>query len=217
MNIINYDLIRILSTIIFGLIILSILLIIKKICPKVLKKEQHFIVIVIIVLYFIYNMYSSYAAVIFKFNSVDQASKFFYPSKKVIKKYEFNDYAYFIYGNNGLHNIVYYKKVNSKWKIGNYKKGKLKHSTIKKYRSTFRLYNTPNNETIIISNFYIHNKDDQIKIAKSMTDSFNSKFDTHLYNCNRKYCYVLQNTFIKEKLKEDYTINIGKNKIELFR
>ena len=154
---------------------------------------------------------------IFKFNSLDQASDFFAYNRKVVKKYEFSDHAYIIYGKQGFHNIIYYKKVNSKWKIGNYKFGRLKHITIKNNSMVHYLYKTPYGENIIVINRYIINNKDQIQKIKKTTDSENNSFDTHFYRCNQNYCYVLIDTIVKKNLNDDYTINIGKGKYKLFK
>ena len=216
MNIINYNVIRMLFNFIYYIACIFILLFIKKRYFKIYKSKSIIIIITFIILLTIYR-FNPIDASIFRFNSVDQASKFFSPNENMIKKYEFNDHAYIIYGNHGLHHIIYFKKVNSKWKIGNYKFGRLKRTTIKKNNMVHYLYKTPHGENIIVMNCYIINNEDQVQKIKTASDSENNSFDTHFYRCNKKYCYTLLNTIVKDNLREDYTINIGNSKIELFK
>jgi len=215
LNIINYNLIRILFVFIFWIAFILILLFIKKRYFKIYKSKSILIIITFIILFIVYR-FNPVDALIFKFNSLDQASIFFAPNRKIIKKYEFSDHAYIIYGNQGLHKIIYFKKNNSKWGIGNYKFGRLGHTTIKKNNMVHYLYKTPYGENIIVVNRYIINNEDQIKKIKTASDSEGNSFDAHFYRCNQKYCYILIDTIVKSNLKDDYTINIGKGKYKLF-
>lgn len=215
MSLINYNLIRIFFIFVFWILFVFILLYIKKRYYKIYKSKRVIIIIAFIILFIIYR-FNPIDALFFKFNSLNQASDFFSPNRKIIKKYEFNDHAYIIYGNHGFHNVIYYKKVNSKWGIGNYKFGRLGHKTIKRNNMVHYLYKTPHGENIIVINRYIINNDDQVQKVKTASDSENNNFDTHFYRCNKRYCYILIDTIVKGNLKEDYTINIGKGKYKLF-
>lgn len=154
-----------------------------------------------------------------RFKSVDDIFKFFQPNYSIIKKYEYDDYAYVLFGNRRIFHICYYIKENNNWKIENILiKGHFIKKTKIEDNILFHVYRIPNKDSLaIIVEYYAKDSENFIELAKSkVSDSLSSEFYTIVDKKYNGVNGVSQITILNGKIDEDYTIYINGKEYRIF-
>ena len=160
-----------------------------------------------------------YEGTIIKFKDLDDVITYFTIDEKLIKKYEYNDYAYVLHKNEtNFPELRYFvRNKSNSWKLGNLLyngKGK-----IIEYNDCFiSIVKIPskNSVGIVIYNPTV-NKYENYEVY----DSLDSEFDTFKYdiynNYDIDYNEVIKVTIINEKVNSDYTIYFNGKEYKPFK
>lgn len=136
-----------------------------------------------------------------KFNSIESAFKYSFPTKKILFTESDEDYGFAIYQNDKEKDIIYFKKNNNKWKFSIGTKYKYKHigSTI------ITVKNIKNTKNYFIYVDYKNTDRKSIEVYDSMENKYiECKVDN-------KYNYYY---FIKDK-PDDYYIMLDNKKVNI--
>lgn len=218
----NYILLR--GIIILVILILTILaLLVIKI--KKIKIKKIFIIIPIILAQIIFSY--PIEKHFMNFKKVDNAFHYYFPYAKILKKYEYNDYAYIVFDdsknlfkNRDVSTITYITKKNDKWQIEN---------ILNKNCDTVKLYNKKN-DNYFMSQMKIPNKKafliridyTDFKMEEpEVYDSLSSKIDIFYTKINEHARVVTLVVVFDEsnidKINEDYSIFFNKNDHKIFK
>lgn len=199
----NYMLFRI---IIFLILILIVAIVLRFIFS--VQKRKIFIISTLIV--FIFICHYPIENKLFKFNSVDKAFKYYYPTAKIRKKYESNNYAYIVYDDrkSDIIGLMYFIKDHDNWVInnlftmGNSKRKVAGICTI----STIELPEM-NSAAIIIYYYPLSKKPDE-----KIYDSLSSTIETY-----EEENWTINVIILNKKVDSDYTIYFGQKEYKPFK
>ena len=203
--------------IIISVIILFFLILKIKFFGKItLKKILPFIIIILFVLFIPFD------SLVFKFSDLTQAFHYYIPTSKIIKKYQYDDYAFIIYKNpfNSTNTITYLTKEHGNWKIKNISNQNMGYSKRTDFGST-TIVKIPNSDAFAVEVTYatLHKKD------KNIYDSLSSDINVYYVEENNsprnspskdeKYLAYLNTIIIifdekqAQKVDDNYTLHIN--------
>lgn len=211
---INYNSLNFVSS----LIEIIILLIIFKLLIKKSKKQKIiYMVISYIIIFCISSEINTYIENKYiNFNNVVDSFHYSYPRCEIIKKYEFDDYTFIVYEEEGdnfnSYEIIHYLKKDNVWeiipqrlnkqtKLGIYSEVSVNgsHTSVDSLRIKYnKIDDFEKSVILIISNMYIP--------VEEISDIYNSKFEE--IKVRNEYAYV---SLINVKLDDNYSLKI-KNK-----
>lgn len=202
----NYILFRIIIFLTFILI----MTIVFKLINSVKKRKTFLITIFIIFIIFIFICYYPIENKLFRFSSIDKAFKYYYPSAKIKKKYQYNDYAYVVYDDKKYDapGLMYLIKNDKSWEINNLlTKGNPKQQ-MNSSDCIISIINLPKmHSTGIIVYYSLINKKNNGKIY----DSLSSTFETYEEE-NLNTSVVILN----ERVDRNYTIYFNDKEFKPF-
>ena len=150
-----------------------------------------------------------------KFKSIDKAFKYYYPTAKILNKYDYEEYAYIVYKDIKYDSpgLMYLIKENGTWKINNLlTKGNAKS---KIYTGCFiSIIKLPKmNSTGIIVHHSVIKKLEDGKIS----DSLSSDFETYISNENKDTQHNTDIVILNDKIDENYTIYLDGREYRPFK
>lgn len=198
----------------FRVIIITVLILLTYIIFKFVKnfyiKKYYFIFEVIGFIFIcIYPIENN----LFKFNSIEEAFNYYYfPSGTIIKKYEYDNYAYIVYDDykTDVPGLMYFTKKNDNWHINNLiTKGMANDKMITYF--WISVIEIPNMNSAAIAVYYKpFSKNENVKI----TDSLSSNFETFRRENDDNDVYV---AIINEKVNSDYTLYVNGKEYKPFK
>lgn len=188
-------------TLITILIFIIVVLIYKFFIKKKSKNTNRIKVLILLIIYIIIWEFP-FERFIMKFDTVEDAFNYYFPSDKIIKQYVYDDYAYVLCGKSNTFN--YYVKSNSSWGFDNpFKRGYGKLKTINGYFIQINEIKGKNvtGIAVIYPNF--------INNDVVVNDSLSSSFDKVVYDKDKEYVTYAYIAIIDAKLDNNYTLNIN--------
>lgn len=206
--IINYYTLRFLIIVIISLILLLIHQYLKK--KKRLINNRAFLIMLLIIILVI--CYSPIDRFFVKFSTPTEVFEYYYPSEKIIKKYEYNDYCYIVtLGDKQSHDLISIVKKGNYWKFDNLtQKGSGTHKDYDRYRVYINEINELEITGITINYPSYYAKNIIIK------DSIDSSFDIVTYDINEEWSNYSHTTIINGQLPQDYTLIIDGKEYKIF-
>ena len=203
----NYIFIRI---VIFILLILLTRVAFRYISSENVKKYYFITITVLFISICIYPIENK----LIKFNSSANAFSYYYPTSKIMKKYEYNDYAYIVFemkgdGGPGFMHLI---KENGTWKINNLlTKGRVLH---KMYAGcSMAIIKLKENDSIGIALYHIFTDGIDGKISDSLSSDF-EKFVTDMDEFSQLNVDVV---ILNEKVDKNYTIYLNGKEYKPFK
>lgn len=216
----NYYFLRNVVVLIGIIILLSIFKILRSVFKKSDIYENVNSVLVKLVIFLSIIIYIiPFECLFLRFKSVDNIFKFFEPSYSILKKYEYDNYAYVLFSNRNVLHLCYYIKEDNNWKIENIlMRGHFIKKTKIDDNVSFHIYRIPNKDSLaIIVEYYAKDSENFIELAKSkVSDSLLSEFYTIVDKKYNGVNGVSQITILNGKIDKDYTIYIGGNEYKIF-
>lgn len=193
----NYYVLRITIILVVGLIIF---LINKFILKKNLKDIRFISVTGVFILAVVVLPYDK---VFLKFNSIEKLFDYYYPNVELLKKYEYEDYAYALYQQDDTYNFIHLNKEDNHWK---YENSILKQSIIK-VEDGF-IFATNEIEEKEVLGVLVFSLDEEIEI----NDSLGTKFNKNEYD--NAFYYV---GIINKKYNDNYEITINGKEYQVLK
>ncbi len=202
----NYMLFRI----IIFIIIILISAIVLRFIFNVRKRKIFAISIFIIFIIFIFICYYPIENKLFKFDSVDKAFRYYYPTANIRKKYEGNGYTYIVYDDkkSDIPGLMYFIKDDDNWIINNLftmGNSRQKISDI----CTISTIELPKMNSAGIIMYYnpLFKKPDE-----KVYDSLSSSIETY-----EEEDMTINIIILNEKVDSNYTIYFGDKEYKLFK
>lgn len=164
--------------------------------------------LIILISYIIINIFPFENFI--RFDTVDNVFNYYYPTGKIIKKYEYQDYAYIYFSLQGEEKFIYYINSNG-WKFDNLKKRGQGKSKI--FNNNFVTINKifEKDVTGIVVELNFENQKGLV------LDSLSTNFDEFVLDSNKQYPRYIYIAIIEKKLPDDYVITINGENYELFK
>ena len=194
------------NCIIFRIIIIILL---KFVCNHIGNQKIKYCYFIFFILICIYPIENK----VFKFNSSDKAFSYYYPTSKILKKYECNNYVYIVYEpqKNKLPEFMYLIKEDGTWKINNLiTKGEVIPKIFDEI-CTMYIIKPKKSESIGIAVY--HDKDGS---DGAISDSLSSNFDKFTTNLDEISDEDVDVVILKKKVDKDYTIYLNGNEYKPF-
>lgn len=215
---INYNSLDFVSSLIQLIIILLIFKLLKK---KTKKAKIMYMVISYIIIFCISSEINTYIeGRVANFDNVVDSFHYSYPRCEIIKKYEFDDYAFIVYEEEGdnfnSYEIIHYLKKDNVWeiipqrlnkqtKLGIYSEVSVNgaHTSVDSLRIKYnKIDNFEKSVILIISNMYIP--------VEEISDIYDSEFEE--IKARNEYAYL---SLVNGKLDNNYKIKVKNNEYNL--
>lgn len=211
--------------IIFFIIFILTIIVIAIFRMKKIRIKIVFLIIPFILFNIIYSL--PIEKYFMNFQTVDDAFKYYFPYAKILKKYEYKDYAYIVFDdsknlfkNRDVSTITYITKKNNKWQIENILNKNC--DTVKPYNELNDSYfmsqmKIPNKKAFMIRIDYTDLKMEEPEVYDSLSSNIDIFYTKVTDNIRVVTLVVIFDESNIDKINEDYSIFFNKKNHKIFK
>ncbi len=206
----NYNVLKMIVQFVLAIILLMVL---KKIKNCSIKNSRIIAIVGICLIVFL-SIFPIYFY-LFSFKSLESAFNFYQPSGKIIRKYEYDSYAYILYEDNKYSNMYCFVKKNGSWNLDNVlNKGMppLDIKDILRYHIYIKYNPSKSTKALMIQYSLFDNENIE---GQTISDSLNSEFTT-ISKKDSLGITVTHTVILDNNIDSKYTIYINNDIIKPF-
>lgn len=160
-----------------------------------------------------------------KFNNVDDAFHYYFPSSIIVKKYEYEDFSFIVFydknpSRGDTLDVTYITKTNDRWQIDNILKKNCDSikaiNTLNEHYHISQL-NLKDNNTLLIRIDYIDYKMEEPEVYDSLSSNIDVFYSKEINNIRIITLVIIFDDSNINKLNENYSIFFDKTNHKIFK